>query len=538
MRVSTLYTVILLLGLLCYVSAPVSAAPGDLDTTFNPDAGITAAWTVATQSDGKVLVGCSFDAQSPATHGRVCRLNTDGTLDTTFFNNTGSGTDGKINTIAVQFDGKILFGGTFSVVNGVSRPGLARLNGDGTLDSTFQPVVGGPVNAIVVQPNGKIVIGGLFSHVNNQFLKGVARLKYDGSVDTSFADVGSGGCPSFFSVLALALQPDEKIIGGGLFMMLNGALCKNMARVYFNSFHDTAFDNNLGTGATNIPNTNDRVLALAVASGKIYVGGNFTKFNNATRFGLARLNSNGTLDNAFAPGLAVLTVVSSTPTVNALVIQSNGDILIGGSFHQIDGLQSNNLARLKIDGTLDQTFLNSGVGPNASVTAIAVQPDGKILIAGSFTQFSGVPRPGIARVLGDAGPPPSPPPTGPPVLLTEGNTTRAIAPDSVTLVRDPVPVLTSHNLSADRHTRVTLFANNVELIPGEGAVVTAQAEDSQQRVFPLTVEFAGKVPGVDGLTQITVRLTDELENAGDIRVSVRVRGVQSNTVLIKVGPSP
>ena len=532
-------TMLVALGLLFYASATARAAPGDLDTTFNPDVGITAAWTVTTQADGKVLVGCSFDTLSPATHGRVCRLNSDGTLDATFFNNTGSGTNGQINVIAVQFDGKILFGGTFSVANGVSHQGLARLNGDGTLDATFQPIVAGPVNAIVVQPNGKILIGGRFDHVNTVFRKGVARLNYDGSLDTSFDIVGSGGCPSFFSVSALALQPDEKIIGGGFFMMANGALCKNMARLHFNSFHDTAFDNNLGTGATNIPSTEDRVLALAVASGKIYVGGRFVKFNDAPRTSLARLNSNGTLDNAFAPGITAITVGSGTPTVNAIAVQSNGNILIGGSFHHINGLGRDNLARLNVDGTLDQTFLNSGVGPNAGVTAIAIQPDGKILIAGSFTQFSGVPRPGIARLLGDAGPAPSPPPTGPPVLLTEESTTRAIAPDSVTLVRDPVPVLTSNNFSSDRRTRVILFATNVELLPEEGAaVITAQAEDSQQRVFQLTVEYAGKVPGFDSLTQINVRLTDELANAGDIRVSVRVRGVQSNTVHLNVGPSP
>ena len=197
MRKITLYAVILLaLALLFYASATAIAAAGDLDTTFNPDAGITGAWTVTTQTDGKVLVGCSFDTQSPATHGRVCRLNTDGTLNTTFFNNTGSGTNGKVTTIAVQFDGKILFGGTFSVVDGVSHEGLARLNGDGTLDAAFQPFVGGPVNAIVVQPNGKILIGGRFDRVNDGFRKGIARLNYDGSLDNSFDSVGSGGCPS------------------------------------------------------------------------------------------------------------------------------------------------------------------------------------------------------------------------------------------------------------------------------------------------------------------------------------------------------
>jgi uncharacterized delta-60 repeat protein len=531
MRETTLY-VAMLLALIFYASATASGAPGDLDTTFNPDAGITAAWIVTTQSDGKVLVGCSLDRLSPATHGRVCRLNADGTLDSTFFNNTGSGTNGQVIALAAQFDGKILFGGTFSVANGVSHQRLARLNGDGTLDATFQPVVDGPVNAIVVQPNGKILIGGRFDHVNNVFREGVARLNYDGSLDTSFDNLGSGGCPSFFSVSALALQTDEKIISGGFFMMLNGVTCKNMARVHFNSLPDITFDNNLGTGA------DKDVLALALASGKIYVGGSFTQFNNTPRSGVARLDSSGTLDNAFVP---TISVVSGTPIVNAIAAQSNGSILVGGRFTHINGAERTNVARLNVDGTLDQTFLNSEAGPNTAVTSIVVQPDGKILIAGSFTEFSGVPRPGVARLLGDAVPTPTPSPTpaGAPVLFTEENTNRSIGLDSVTFVRDPIPVRTSNNFSSDRHTRVMLFATNVELMPGEGAsVITAQAEDSQQGVFPLIVEYAGKVPGFDWLTQINVRLTDELESAGDIRVSVRVRGTQSNTVLLSVRPSP
>jgi len=533
MRETTLYAAILLaLGLFFYASAIVCAAAGDLDTTFNPAPGITAAWTVTTQSDGKALVGCSFDTLSPTTHGRVCRLNIDGTLDTTFFNNTGSGTDGRVNAIAVQFDGKILFGGTFSVANGVSHQGLARLNGDGTLDATFQPMVGGPVNAIVVQPNGKIVIGGRFNQVNNDFRQGVARLNYNGSLDTSFDNVGSGGCPSFFSVSALALQPDEKIIAGGFFMMLNGVLCKNLARLYFNSFHDTAFDDNVN----NLDfRASFNVFALALQpDGKIYVGGTFTTFNNAPRSSLARLNTNGTLDNTFVP---TLTASSGTPVVNTIAVQSNGKVLIGGSFAQVNGVARNNLARLNTDGTLDQTFLNSAAAPNAEVAAIALQADGKILIAGSFTQVSGIPRPGVARLLGDALTL-TPTPAGPPILLTDENTNRAAALDSVTFVRDPLPVVTSFNFSSDRHTRIMLFAANVDLKPEEGAsVVTAQAEDSQQRIFPLIVEYAGRVPRFDWLTQINVRLTDELESAGDLRLSVRVRGVQSNTVLLKVRPS-
>lgn len=534
----TIPYMLLALGLFFYASATACAAPGDLDTTFNPAPGITAAWTVTTQWDGKVLVGCSFDAVNPLTHGRVCRLNTDGTLDTTFFNNTGSGTDGQVRAIAVQFDGKILFGGTFTVVNGVSHQRLARLKGDGTLDETFQPVVDGPVNAIVVQPNGKIVIGGRFDHVNLHppdygYLEGIARLNYDGSLDTSFNNVGQGGCPSFFSVSAVALQPDEKIIAGGDFMMLNGVACKNLARLYFDSRHDTAFDNNVNN-LDFVGNSN--VLAITLSpDGKIYVGGAFTTFNNAPRTKIARLNSNGTLDNAFVP---TITASSGTSVVNAVTVQSDGKILIGGSFTQVNSVMRNNLARLNADGTLDQTFLNSGAGPNAGVAAIAVQSDGKILITGSFTQVSGVPRPGLARLLGDAvTPAPSPTPAGPPVLLTEENTNRAIALDSIMFNREPFSVLTSNNFSSDHHTRVMLLAVNVDLKPEEDvSVITAQAEDSQQRVFPLTVEYAGRVRGFDWLTRINVRLTDELASGGDIKVSVRVRGIQSNTVLISLKP--
>lgn len=521
---------LLALGLVFCAAVPVCAASGDVDTTFNPDPGITAVWTVTTQADGKVLVGCSFALLNPAAQGRVCRLNADGTRDTAFFNNTGSGTDGQVVAIAVQSDGKIIFGGNFTIANGVSRQRLARLNSDGTLDTTFQPVVDGPVNAIVVQPDGKILVGGRFDHVNNEFRVGLARINNGGSLDNSFPLVGSGGCPSFFSVSPVALQTDGKIIGGGFFMMLNGVTCKNMARVIGGGTHDTSFDNNLGTGA------DKNVFALAVApDGKIYAGGLFTTFNNVPRTAIARLNSDGTLDNTFAP---TITASSGSAVVNTVVVQASGKVLVGGNFAQVNGGGRNNLARLNADGTVDQTFLNSGSGPNGAVAAIAVQTDGKFLVAGSFTHFHEVPRRGLARLVGDSAVPPAPIPNAP-LLLGEENTNGGAAVDSSTFVRGPAPVLNAFNFSSDQHTPVMLFADNVDLQPGEGAsVITAQAEDSQQRVFPLTVEHAATVAGFDWLTQINVRLPDELANAGNIQISVRVRGVQSNKVLFTIKVSP
>ena len=129
-------------------------------------------------------------------------------------------------------------------------------------------------------------------------------------------------------------------------------------------------------------------------------------------------------------------------------------------------------------------------------------------------------------------------PPSAPVLLTEEGVDRVATLNSVTLMRDPFPHVTTYNFSLDQRTRLMLFATNVELMPGENAsIVTAQAKDSQNRIFPLTVEFVGKVPSFDWLTQINVRLPDGIENAGQVRVSISLRGVSSNEAIIRVRPS-
>lgn len=125
-----------------------------------------------------------------------------------------------------------------------------------------------------------------------------------------------------------------------------------------------------------------------------------------------------------------------------------------------------------------------------------------------------------------------------PTLLTEGNTERAIALDSVTLMRDPFAVATGLNFSPDRRTRVMLFATHVEFAPGDNAsIVTAQAEDSQHRIFPVKVEFVGGVPKLYWLTEIVIALPDQLENAGDVRISINLRGATSNKAVITIKPS-
>jgi len=122
----------------------------------------------------------------------------------------------------------------------------------------------------------------------------------------------------------------------------------------------------------------------------------------------------------------------------------------------------------------------------------------------------------------------------PPILATEENSQRAIALDAVTFVRDPFALNNSHYFGADKRTRVSLFATNLRLPLGR--VISAQAVDSQQNHYQLTVESVGNVPAFMGLTQIVVKLPDGIVNAGDLQVTITLRGQTSNAVLVGVIP--
>ena len=127
---------------------------------------------------------------------------------------------------------------------------------------------------------------------------------------------------------------------------------------------------------------------------------------------------------------------------------------------------------------------------------------------------------------------------GTPRLVTEENTERAIALESVTMLRAPFSLGATRPFSSDAATRIMLFATGVELQQGESrSTVAAQAEDSQQRTYPLTIEYIGKVPDHDWLTQVIVKIPVEVANAGDVWVSINVGNLASNKVLVSIKPN-
>jgi hypothetical protein len=136
------------------------------------------------------------------------------------------------------------------------------------------------------------------------------------------------------------------------------------------------------------------------------------------------------------------------------------------------------------------------------------------------------------------GTPSATPPAGQiPILLARSDSQQAVALDSVTFLSEPFSVTNTHNFSSDQRTRLTLFAVNVELGPGESmSVIEAQAEVSGGQTFPLTVEFFGSVPNFGWLKQIVVKLPTEIANSAQIRVSLKVRGTEGNKVIVKITP--
>jgi uncharacterized delta-60 repeat protein len=342
------------------------------------------------------------------------------TLDNTF-NVT---LNGWISTIAVQTDGKILIGGSFTTVNGVAKPNFARLNANGTLDVSFAPTEGAAqfVSRIVVRDgniyvaagdglrrfdlNGnlawhfpmsalafdvdsqqRVVFGGQFIRVENQFHRNLARLAANGVLDSTFAP--TIGCCGGEGVNAILTQGDAALVGGR-FQSVNGDAAAHFSKIGSDGSTDSAF----------VATADPLVLAFArTADGKLL---------RASQQTLARHLSDGSIDPASA---SVSAGGSSDDRFVAVTAQSDGKPIVGGNFSFDGGATRKYVARLNSDGTVDPSF---AIQPNDTVQAVAVQANGAILIGGNFTAVNGSVRTGLARVV-----------TGPPVLriaaTTEGS---------------------------------------------------------------------------------------------------------------------
>ncbi|MEO8589330.1 MAG: T9SS type A sorting domain-containing protein [Flavobacteriales bacterium] len=365
--------------------------PGSLDHSFDPGWGTNDhVSTTAIQSDGKIVIGGNFTSYNGTPRNRIARLNDDGSLDATF--DPGPGANDYVSTTAIQSDGRIVIVGNFTSYNGTPRNHITRLNADGSVDATFDPGVGTdgeypPIYSTAIQSDGRIVIGGDFTSYNGTPRNRIARLNADGSLDATF-DPGAGASSSVFMT---TIQSDGRILIVGDFGYYNGTPRHQLARLNTDGSLDVTFDPGAGP---------DYIVTRAAikSDGRIIIGGHFTAYNGTPMNSIAGLNVDGSLDVTFDPG------AGANQRVSTIAIQSDGRIVIGGYFTSFNGTSRYRIARLNADGSLDATF-DPGVGvvgvENCYVATSAIESDGKIIIGGRFSTYDGTPRNNIARLHGD-----------------------------------------------------------------------------------------------------------------------------------------
>lgn len=353
-------------------------------------------YSIAIQTDEKILVGGAFSNYNGVS-GRngLVRLNSDGTIDNDFCVNAvdGKNLNPGVYTIFVQTDGKILFGGNFYGNYNISP--FRRLNSDGTDDTIFLNNTGNKipyhehVRNINVISNGKIFISGAFYSYGGVYGRSYfVCLNSDGSIDSPYT-LNSTDPYKFSSEVRGTIELDEnKIAVIGTFSNYDNQKYRNYITV-LNS--NGSRDSVLGDAfSSNSSKFNSTIMTIATQTdGKILVGGNFTNYDSISGYNcIIRFNSDKTLDTQFCENIKNKI---SSGIIRAIRVQPNGQILVSGDFYGAFGVPNrNHLVRLNSDGTVDEYFCNNAVDGskfNNTIHSIVVQPDNKILIAGAFYNY-------------------------------------------------------------------------------------------------------------------------------------------------------
>ena len=410
MRTTKVYRVVstpmlTLLALLFFV-ATITAAPGDLDPTFGVGGKVIdqsgGSYDVAIQPDGKIVAVGVAAGGSEGAQIAVARYNIDGSPDTTF------GGTGRVLIdhyqiavdVAIQPDGKIVVAGRNP--DGDVYGELVRLNSDGSLDTSFgtngivAPLFTPSVAAIL--PDGKSLIA---------LAARLFRLNANGSFDMTFGPCGPGVVTIhyLYNRSESVIQPDGRI--------LTAFTAGNNDFGVFRCNADGTLDNGFGSGGvviTPISSGLDVAQSIAIQmDGKIVVTGQSQSNTNTDwQLTVVRYNPNGALDSGFGTGGIATTPTGITywnPPLNRVAIQTDGRILAATTIE--NGSRDFALVRYNPNGSLDTTFNGTGkvitpiTNGNDYAHSVAIQADGKIVVAGAGeygSDFYGL----VVRYQGDA----------------------------------------------------------------------------------------------------------------------------------------
>ncbi len=441
-----------LIACLANTASTDAAVPGSVDPSFNPRGGAVHVYSkrgqrVVLQGDGKIILGGDFEAYNFTPVAPVVRLNPNGSLDTSFdasvitlisgdfeshaypfaiknsqivvggrfviaggerrnlirlkasgkrdmsfnprFGSTSTTLPPQVVEALIQPDGKILVSGSFDSVNGIPNKFLARLNANGSTDTSFAPTLGGRAGAFALQNDGKIVA----ASGNN-----VVRLNADGSRDPSFVFQKPFG--DYSSASTVLIQPDGKIIVSGLYNLFQAAYTERLtsdgqldqsypflegSAIALDSkgrllFSAGGFGYNLERrkldGSRDPTFTEQSTLEGALdiveqLDGRLVIAGDFFPSPGA----VGRLMPDGGTDETFDVGIGLTSIRAVEISATLL---SNGKIVVYGDFNYFDQVPRDGLAVLNADGTIDEGF-DAGDLLSAGFTVIG-QPDGKILV--------------------------------------------------------------------------------------------------------------------------------------------------------------
>jgi uncharacterized delta-60 repeat protein len=350
---------------------------------------LTDVWAIDIDpSTDKIYVGGSFRGFNGTFYPHIIRLNSDGTVDTSFVVGDGfflnNSTARTIFSIKVSSTGKIYVGGNFLTYKNSSINRIIRLNTDGSVDTTFNVGTGfnSIVRSIIEDSNGDLYVGGDFtSYKGTSNNNRVIKLDSSGDKITSF-DNSTGFNTGL--VWNLSLNSDETILYcAGTFTAYKGTTRNRLAAINTsNGSLNTTFNTSVGANST--------VVDILPTSSGIYVTGSFTSVNGTSINRIARLQTNGNVDTGFNVG------AGANNTGYSLIEDSSGNIYFGGVFTSYKGTTINRIVKIDSSGDIDTSF-NVGNGTNSNIYKLKQDSDGKILLGGAFSSYNSTGRLRLAR---------------------------------------------------------------------------------------------------------------------------------------------
>ncbi len=382
------------------VSVEIHILDNERQGSLDPEFTVTAdkpdgdAWTLAIDARRRLLVGGDFRFLGGHDRVAVGRLMANGSVDESFSPGVLQAQASaslvpqrpRVLFVETHGSGDVLIGGVFASLDGVSQPNLIRLRENGSMDMVFSTSFDGVVDQAETLADGRIFAVGRFDSVENVERPLMVRLLSDGSIDPSFSPNPGPERPvlTVARVSAFAQQPDGRTIIGGEFDTVDAIGRVNIARLTPEGTIDESFDPG--------PDGVDRLVRSirVLPGGQIFISGDFTEVSGEAVQNIARLNPDGTLDSSFNLG------GSLDSNVLDLEPLSDGRIVVAGEFTRYQDQSRRGIAVLNADGSLDESF-DPGLGANDVVLDAVVDEPDWIYVAGLFTEVNGVPSPKLAR---------------------------------------------------------------------------------------------------------------------------------------------